>query len=59
MPRFFMPEENPNKSCGEGVLELDVIFSHTLVFNLSLTHGFQTLDRISRYFKAKFSALIR
>jgi hypothetical protein len=28
-------------------------------FNLSLTSHFHTLDRISRYFKAKFSALIR
>ncbi|AEA71786.1 Hypothetical protein PSEBR_m1676 [Pseudomonas brassicacearum subsp. brassicacearum NFM421] len=28
-------------------------------FNLSLTHPFQTDDRISRYFKAKFSALNR
>jgi hypothetical protein len=32
---------------------------HTFAFNLFLTRHFQTLDRISRYFKAKFSALIR
>jgi hypothetical protein len=32
---------------------------HKFAFNLSLTRLFQTLDRISRYFKAKFSALIR
>ncbi|CAI8786317.1 hypothetical protein EMIT0P258_10189 [Pseudomonas sp. IT-P258] len=41
------------------VIELGYIFVHTLAFNLFLTHLFQTLDRISRYFKAKFSALIR
>jgi hypothetical protein len=33
--------------------------SHTFAVNLSLTPLFKTLDRISRYFKAKFSALIR
>ncbi|CAI9001158.1 hypothetical protein EMIT0P291_90189 [Pseudomonas sp. IT-P291] len=41
------------------VIELGYIFVHTLAFNLFLTRLFQTLDRISRYFKAKFSALIR
>jgi len=40
-------------------LEWTSSFFTLWVFNLSLTHHLQTLDRISRYFKAKFSALIR
>jgi hypothetical protein len=63
MPRFFMPEESrgqkSNKTFGTGVLRFVFTFSNTFVFNLSLTRLFQTLDRIFRYFKAKFSALIR
>jgi hypothetical protein len=33
--------------------------THRVGFNLSLTHPTQTYDRISRYFKAKISALNR
>jgi hypothetical protein len=38
---------------------LSCVLRDKIAFNLSLTRHFQTLDRISRYFKAKFSALIR
>jgi hypothetical protein len=62
-PRFFLPEEKPgaesNKPFDTGVHWFVFTFSHNFDFNLSLTLRLQTLDRISRYFKAKFSALIR
>jgi hypothetical protein len=60
---FFYARRNPgtqsNKPLAGSVIDLGYIFVHTLAFNLFLTRLFQTLDRISRYFKAKFSALIR
>jgi hypothetical protein len=61
--RIFLPEKNrsrkSNKPVDTGVLWFVFTFFHNLALNLSLTHLFQTLDRISRYFKANFSAFIR
>jgi hypothetical protein len=60
---FFLPGEKPgpesNKPFDTGVLRFVFTFSHNFAFNLSLTRRLQTLDRIFRYFKANFSALIR
>jgi hypothetical protein len=62
-PRFFSPGEKPgpesNKSFDTGVLWFVFTFPHNFDFNLSLTRRLQTVDRIFRYFKANFSALIR
>jgi hypothetical protein len=62
-PCFFLPGEKPgpesNKPFDTGVLRFVFTFSHNFAFNLSLTRRLQTIDRIFRYFKANFSALIR
>jgi hypothetical protein len=48
-----------NKNFDTGVVCFVFTFFHNFGFNLSLTCLLQGLDRIYRYFKAKFSALIR